>query len=69
MMSENEFCEALRFLLGSDEALDVFQDECEGAEVRTIDSFEESGLMTRNEGLVVRMMDGSEFQLTVVRSR
>jgi hypothetical protein len=68
-MNEQQFREALRFLLGSDEALDVFNDECEGAEVRTIDSFEESGLMTRNEGLVVRMMDGSEFQVQIVRSR
>jgi hypothetical protein len=68
-MNEQQFREALRFLLGSDEALDVFNDECEGAEVRTIDSFEECGLMTRNEGLVVRMMDGSEFQVQIVRSR
>jgi hypothetical protein len=26
-------------------------------------------MMTRNEGLVVRMKDGSEFQVTVVKSR
>jgi hypothetical protein len=33
-----------------------------------VQSFEEAGLLTMNEGLVVRL-NGNEFQLTVVRSR
>lgn len=31
-------------------------------------TFEEAGLLTRNRGLVVRTPDGSEFQLTIVKS-
>ena len=33
------------------------------------ETFEDAGVLTRNHGLVVRMADGSEFQLTVVRSK
>ena len=35
----------------------------------SVASFEQAGVMTMNKGLVVRMRDGSEFQLTIVRSR
>jgi hypothetical protein len=37
--------------------------------INTIDTFEEIGVMTNNKGLVVRMKDGSKFQLVVVKSR
>lgn len=42
------------------------QEYLEGAR---IDTFEEAGVLTRNKGLVVRLKDGTEFQLTVVKSR
>lgn len=32
-------------------------------------TFSEAGLLTNNVGLVVRTEDGSEFQLTIVKSR
>lgn len=32
-------------------------------------TFAEHGVMTLNKGLVVRLSDGSEFQLSIVRSR
>ena len=32
-------------------------------------TFAEEGMMTSNEGIVVRLACGSEFQLTIVRSR
>ena len=32
-------------------------------------TFDDAGLMTQNSGLVVRLADGSEYQVTVVRSR
>lgn len=32
-------------------------------------SFAEAGLMTADEGLVLRFPEGAEFQLTIVRSR
>jgi hypothetical protein len=31
--------------------------------------YDEAGVLTRNAGLVVRMDDGAEFQITIVRSR
>lgn len=34
-----------------------------------IRTFAEAGLLTRDCGLVMRMVDGTEFQLTIVRSR
>jgi hypothetical protein len=54
-----EFVEALRDALFEDF---MFCD----ADAR---SFEEAGVLTSNDGLVVRFPDGAEFQLTVVRSR
>lgn len=32
-------------------------------------TFADEGVMTLNKGLVVRLSDGSEFQLSIVRSR
>ena len=60
-MSESEFAEYL------DEAL-MWSNEETGMIIGT-GSFESVGMMTRNEGLVVRMKNGSEFQITVVKSR
>ena len=34
-----------------------------------VDTFESAGLMTNNEGLVIKMKTGEEFQLTVKRSK
>ncbi len=34
-----------------------------------VSTYAEAGLLTSNRGLVVRMSDGSEFQVTIVRSR
>ena len=38
------------------------------AQLARATSFEDSGIMTRNRGVVFRMRDGSEFQITIVRS-
>ena len=37
--------------------------------VESVSTFREAGVLTRNEGLVLRMEDGTEFQVTVVQSR
>ena len=42
-------------------------DETEG--VRDAVPYDEAGVLTQNAGLIVRMVDGSEYQITVVRSR
>lgn len=36
---------------------------------QTAETFEEAGVLTYNKGLVVRFDDGSEYQVTLVRSR
>jgi hypothetical protein len=40
-----------------------------GDDALRIRSFEEAGLLTANEGLVLSFPGGAEFQLTIVRSR
>lgn len=34
-----------------------------------VSTYDEAGVLTNNAGLVVRLFDGTEFQITVVRSR
>ena len=34
-----------------------------------IRTYEEAGVLTRDAGLIIRMQDGSEFQITIVQSR
>ncbi|MCG3180435.1 MAG: hypothetical protein BIFFINMI_02796 [Phycisphaerae bacterium] len=73
-MNENEFQDALKTLL---EELSFMDDEDradaglpdELATASRIDNFQDAGVLTRNAGLVVRMKDGSEFQLTIVQSK
>ena len=60
-MNEQEFVEYL------DEAL-LWASEEDGMIIGT-GTFDSVGMMTSNEGLVVRMKDGSEFQITVVKSK
>lgn len=38
----------------------------EGEEIK-IKTFEEESLLTYNRGLVIRLQDGEEFQLTIVK--
>lgn len=38
-------------------------------DITRVRSYNETGLMTQNRGLVLRMSDGSEYQLTIVKSR
>jgi len=37
--------------------------------VKTIETFEDLGVMTNNKGLVIRMQDNSKFQIVIVKSR
>lgn len=46
------------------EALDAFEPE----KVISVRSFEEAMLLTSNAGVVIRLEDGSEYQVTVVKS-
>lgn len=49
-----------------DEYPEDLPEELSGLEM--VRTFEEAGILTYNKGLVLRMKDGSEFQITVVRS-
>jgi hypothetical protein len=60
-MTEEEFRQML------EEA--IYQDETFQEQEASTRSFAEGGVLTMNEGLTVRLADGSEFQLTIVRSR
>jgi len=57
-MEENNFVEMIQ------EAIEMY-----GEQVKGIQTFEEAGMLTNNEGVIVRIKDGSEFQITVVKSR
>jgi len=48
---------------------EMLQDEDAAPEVSRVQTFEETGLLTNNRGLVVRTRDGREFQITIVQSR
>lgn len=65
-MSEEEFLYWLTMVMDH-------IDECDDAMGQGIlDSFrtyEESMILTKNSGLVVKTRDGCEFQLTIVKSR
>jgi hypothetical protein len=37
--------------------------------ITSVRTFEEAGVPSEDKGLVVTMSDGSEFQITIVRSR
>jgi len=48
---------------------EMLQDDGAAPEVARVQTNEEAGVLTDNRGLVVRMTDGSEFQVTIVQSR
>jgi len=62
MMNEAEVVEEL-------EAMLLESDDSFLPNLSTCHTFEHVGLMTSDNGLVLRMADGSEFQVTVVQSR
>jgi len=37
--------------------------------VRSVSTFEEAGVLTNNRGLVVKLADGTRFQITVTEDR
>ena len=70
-MTEKGFEGCLQALLdgeipGAESAVnEVFDPE----RIREVVTFAEADVLTHNRGLVVRMDDGTEFQITIVRSR
>jgi hypothetical protein len=74
-IADREFEEQLTELLKSVSYLDGDEREqmsLEGAEAfadAEVRTFDEAGILTSNLGLVVRLADGAEFQITIVRSK
>jgi hypothetical protein len=63
-MSSHDLQDILRDLIEDDGLADDQGDTT----LRRIETFAEAGVLTRNSGLVIRLLNGSEFQLTIVRS-
>ena len=68
-MDEKEMQDALIRLLEDEAMSDYFTAGESEVDVRDIETFKDAGVLTNNAGIVLRLMDGSEFQITIVRSR
>ena len=64
-MNEQVIREALQLILNGELSLEDTALE----ETRVARSFEEAGVLSGDDGLVLRMQDGSEFQITIRQSR
>ena len=49
--------------------MEIIDDHMEDGEIRDFETFEAKGLLTNNSGIVLKMNDGSEFQLQIVKSK
>ena len=73
-MNELELQDALKDLLEEIPYMDPLDRDRLGLldsfdDIESVRTFEEAGVLTRNAGLVYRLDDGSEFQITIVQSR
>ena len=66
-MDEKRFNEMVQVLLLGH--WDEDYDEHCGRAITCVDTYDEAGVLTNNAGLVVELTDGSEFQITIVRSK
>ena len=64
-MNEKTIEDALNLLISGE--LDLVDTAL--SEVSNIKTYAEAGILTRDSGLVLRMEDGSEFQITIKQSK
>ena len=64
-MNEKTIEDALNLLISGE--LDLVDTAL--GEVSNIKTYAEAGILTRDSGLVLRMEDGSEFQITIKHSK
>lgn len=64
-MNEKTVEDALNLLISGE--LDLVDTAL--GEVSNIKTYAEAGILTRDSGLVLRMEDGSEFQITIKQSK
>lgn len=67
-MDEETFTKALGYLLMETGSLPDDENDTDYV-VNSTSTFEKAGVLTMNNGLIVRLSDGSEFQVTIVQSR
>jgi len=65
-MDEKDIEELLQAAIECLESLDA---DFEGPYVDTIRTFEDAGITSKNRGLVIPFEDGSEFHVTIVKSK
>ena len=65
-MTENAFAACLAAILNGEGDVNEILDP-DG--IDHVAPYDEAGVLTRNAGMVVRLDDGTEFQVTIVRSR
>ena len=73
-MNEKDFQDALKALLREVALMDEAAASAVGVpdalvNLRRVRTYEEEGILTQNAGMTVTTADGSEFQITIVRSR
>lgn len=52
-----------------EEAIGAYADEEDIGPLERIKTFRHAGIATHNKGLIVRWQDGTEYQITIVRSK
>lgn len=60
-MDKKDFREILQYLLE--------EEQYSANDIKAVDTYENAGYMTADEGLVVTMEDNSKFQITIVQER
>jgi hypothetical protein len=68
MLNAREVVEALAVLVADAAEDRVPRRGDDGLHRARVETFADAGVLTRDEGLVIRLGTGSEFQVTVVRS-
>ena len=63
-----DLLETAGWAVGDSDAGDL-EAEIEPFQGCSVTTYEDAGVLTRNRGLVVRMADGTEFQVQIVQSR
>jgi len=50
------------------DAIELYQNEEDDELINRISTFKEAGILSNDDGLVLYLNDGKEFQVTIVRS-
>ena len=69
MTTEEQFVDSLHAFLEGGDVNSIEPEPWEGAPVKLVRTFEDVGMLTHNRGLVVNLVDGTQFQVTIVQSR